>query len=231
VGRIVAIHGLGCSADQGWPRVRQALGDRHDLITPRLDGADGPARLPRSEWGLRAQAARIAREVGPADLLVGHSMGGALAIRVAQAVRPKRLLLVEPHLVPSAGFVVRPTLASGPSGPSADLLAKMRTIDTGEGPYSEWIRRWDWNVFHAMSIELEAGDGGKDSWLEALARLDLPVEHVWGAKSGDPMADLHTGALLTAKVPMRTVAGSAHFIPSEAPQEFARLLAATADRC
>ncbi len=230
--RFVAVHGLGCSASQGWPRVAAALAPEHELVTLSLAGADGPTDAPPEAWGIAAQAARLARQVRRDDILVGHSMGGAIAIRVAARVAPRLLVLVEPHVIPRAGFVVKPTLDLGPapSTPArADFLGNMESIPTGEGSYATWIARWDWRVFHAMSRELAAGDGEPISWLHALAALRVPTVLLWGAKSADAGEEEHGAALARLGIPRRIVPGSAHFIPSEAPQEMASVLREVAE--
>lgn len=185
---MLAIHGLGCSADQGWPRVQRAP---PGLTVARMHGADGPATLPSSEWGILAQARRIVRErPGRADVPVGHSMGGTLATRVAEMDA---------------------------------FLTKMSSVDTGEGGYDHWTKRWDWRVFRAMSVDLAEGDGGERSWLDAVASFqaehDFPITLVWGQKSGPPEDDLHAAALLKIGVPV--MEGTSHWVPSEVPDALA----------
>jgi len=133
--------------------------------------------------------------------------------------------------VPRAGFVVRPTLDLGPA-PTAErraaFLREMAVLDTGEGTYAEWIARWDWRVFHAMSAELARGDGGARSWLDALASFRFPVRLLWGAESDDAGEDEHRAALAKLGIEPRLVEGSRHFVPSEAPRALAQALHATA---
>lgn len=212
---------------QGWPRVAAALRPDHELVAVPLHGADGPTSALPLEWGILAQARRIAAQVRPADILVGHSMGGTIAIRVAQLARPRMLVLVEPHVVPRAGFVVRPTLELGltPDAEArAGFLRRMAPIQTGEGTYAEWIAKWDWRVFHAMSQELATGDGGKESWMETLEGLGGPRHLLWGALSADHGEDHHKAALARLGIKPEMVPGSAHFIPSEAPAGLATAL-------
>ncbi|HUR69552.1 MAG TPA: alpha/beta hydrolase [Candidatus Thermoplasmatota archaeon] len=225
--RLVAIHGLGCAASQGWPRVAAALAPEHELVALPLVGADGPTLAPPDAWGVLAQSERLVAHVRPTDVLVGHSMGGTIATRVAQRVAPRALVLIEPHVIPRAGFVVRPTLDLRPA-PSPDVLAaylrRFESIDTGEGGYDKWIARWDWRVFRRMSEELAAGDRGTPSWTEALASFHFPVHVVWGGASDDPGEDHHAEALRKIGFPFHVVQGSKHFIPSEAPEGLAQTL-------
>lgn len=145
-------------------------------------------------------------------------------------------MLIEPHVVASAGFVVEPTLALGepPTDQArAAFLAQMAGIPTGDGNYADGITRWDWRVFHAMSQELALGDGAPETWMEALASLDIPKVLLWGARSEAAGQDVHGAALAAAGVPRRDIEGSAHFVPSEAPAALADTLwdiAAALDR-
>jgi pimeloyl-ACP methyl ester carboxylesterase len=226
--RFVAIHGLGCAASQGWPRVAAALAPEHELVALRIEGADGETTAPSGAWGILAQAARLARDVRPTDVLVGHSMGGTLATRVAERAGGVRaLVLVEPHVVPRAGFVVRPTLAAGlaltPTAHAA-YLSMFEGVDTGEGSYATWLARWDRRVLHRMSEELATGDGGAPTWLDALASFDFPVHVVWGKESDDAGENVHAHALRKLGFPFHVVEGSRHFVPSEAPDALAQTL-------
>lgn len=234
--RFVAIHGLGCSVDQGWPRVAAALAPEHQLVALRLHGADGPTYAPPDAWPIQAQAARLASATGPTDILVGHSMGGTIATRLAEGLgsRVRALILVEPHVVARAGFVVAPTLAAGPMPDPrarAAYLERFERIDTGEGSYASWLARWDWRVLHRMSQDLARGDGGAAPWTDALAALDLPVHIVWGGASDDAGEDTHAAALRRLGFPFHMVRGSRHFIPSEAPAALATTLRTIARAC
>ncbi len=94
---VVFLHGLWASSGE-WSRAFDLFSPRYRLYAPDLPGhGQSPARLP---WRLREIAALLAAwmralEIPPATI-VGHSMGGALAIILA-AAEPQlaqRLVLV-----------------------------------------------------------------------------------------------------------------------------------------
>ncbi|HLW01342.1 MAG TPA: alpha/beta hydrolase [Ktedonobacterales bacterium] len=94
---VVFLHGLWNSSDE-WKRVFDHFSPRYRLYAPDLPGnGQSPARLP---WRLREVAALLAAWMRalqmPPATIVGHSMGGALAIILA-AAEPQlvnRLVLV-----------------------------------------------------------------------------------------------------------------------------------------
>lgn len=108
---VIALHCSGSSGRQ-WNKLALALGDRCRLIAPDLIGGSAVARLRSGHRFQMADEAAPVVEIidaqdGPVHL-VGHSYGGAVALRVAHA-RPARiasLSLYEPcafHVLPSLG--------------------------------------------------------------------------------------------------------------------------------
>jgi pimeloyl-ACP methyl ester carboxylesterase len=102
--RIVLLHGFPEGAFV-WDEVMQALGDRFRCIAPFLRGY-APSSAPLQVEAYKPKllmgdvAALIEATGGPADLLVAHDWGGALAWNLAaqQPQRLKRLLVVNsPH--------------------------------------------------------------------------------------------------------------------------------------
>jgi len=82
---LVLVHGLGGAASN-WTELAPALARRHRLLVPDLPGHGGSSALPAVS-GLDAFADRVAlvaerEEMLPAAL-VGHSLGGAIALRLA----------------------------------------------------------------------------------------------------------------------------------------------------
>lgn len=113
---VVLLHGLWNSSG-GWKHTLDLLNPRYRLYAPDIPGhGQSPARLP---WRLREIAALLAawmRSLAmPPATLVGHSMGGALAIILA-AAEPQmvdRLVLVNAAGLPLQRPLLRALTGAG----------------------------------------------------------------------------------------------------------------------
>lgn len=102
---VVMLHG-GASSGAQWRRVAAVLQDRYRLIAPDLIGCGKTPPLPKealADHDRQADlvAALIATTEGAPVTLVGHSLGGAVAVRVALQ-HPRlvsSLVLIEPILM------------------------------------------------------------------------------------------------------------------------------------
>ncbi len=97
--RVLLLHGLG-SAGSVWWQIAEALSDAgYPSIAPDLRGHGESARA--DEYTLDGYAADVvSSHPGPWDLVVGHSLGGAIAVRAA-ALDPGfagGYLLIDPAL-------------------------------------------------------------------------------------------------------------------------------------
>jgi pimeloyl-ACP methyl ester carboxylesterase len=101
---VVLLHGLAGSA-RWWQRNLPALAATRRVLLPDVIGfgrSRGPGRLPAAPALADGVAGWIAATAGGAVHLVGHSMGGQLAIHIA-AHRPelvRRLVLVDATGIP-----------------------------------------------------------------------------------------------------------------------------------
>src|SRR5215208_414033 len=82
---LVLVHGL-AGAAANWLELTGRLGRRHRLIVPELPGHGGSAPLPAAP-SVNAYADRVRLVAAHEDALpaavVGHSMGGLVALRLA----------------------------------------------------------------------------------------------------------------------------------------------------
>ncbi len=149
---VLLLHCAGSTGDR-WAALAKRLAPRFRVVTPDIAGwgKSGPATdAPQT---LESEAARLADLMASFDMpyhLVGHSMGGAVALRLAlmQRARVKSLTLVEPvlfHLLRDGDETDRAlfaepaalaeTMRQGARTGAADSEAAMRAfVDYWNGP-------------------------------------------------------------------------------------------------
>lgn len=207
------------------------------LLIPDLRGTGWSAK-PREGYTLDDYAGDIVNLVdhltGELKLsgivLVGHSMGGLLAMRVAME-RPQalsRLVLVSP--VPPGGV------------PFSDAdLAYFRSLG-GHRPGAEQVlgmmmsrkpdaRTFDRAVSSASTVALEAFLGGFDAWRTAsfadrVGAITTPTV-VLGGELEQPLSPALLKEHVVARIPGATfvpVPGVGHYPYIESPEEFVKLL-------
>ncbi len=96
--RALLVHGLTSSGGTWW-RLAQALAEQGVAVrAPDLRGHGASPRAPR--YAVEDYAADLGRLPGGWDLVVGHSLGAAVALRLAAetAEPPARMLLLDPVL-------------------------------------------------------------------------------------------------------------------------------------
>ncbi len=102
---VVLVHGF-TGLKEGWLPLMRELRGEYRLIAPDLPGWNDSERQPDADYGVQAQAERLAAFLAaldaPVALLVGHSMGGFTAGLTA-AAHPRRV----PRLVLMSAAGVR----------------------------------------------------------------------------------------------------------------------------
>jgi pimeloyl-ACP methyl ester carboxylesterase len=237
---LVLIHGL-ATTRQIWGLVTPALGRTHRVVTLDVPGF-GESAPAGAGFELESVALRIARGLAargvraPFDL-VGHSLGGAIAIALA-ASRPRsvrRLILVAP-----AGLAHVPRPASLVLAVAADpLLAARRRL--GSLTDLRWGRRLLLGLAAAdgatisptqarLMIDASAGARRTATALAAVAGGDLgpllagtavPVGAIWGVK--DRTIPARNVAFVRAARPdarVAMLAAAGHVPMIERPQAF-----------
>ena len=97
---VLGVHGI-TSSRKSWARLGERLASTHRLYAFDQRGHGdrattlGPMTLERSRRDLAAVAASLP---SPVDLLVGHSWGGAVVLSGAAAVKPARVLAIDPMI-------------------------------------------------------------------------------------------------------------------------------------
>jgi len=233
---IVLIHGFTADS-QSWTPLEKALGHAKPLI--RID-LPGHGRSPRRRLGSFAELARMVveafddatLEAGPVHLL-GHSLGGALALAIAD-IRPRRVASLS--LIAPAGL--------GPEVDAAALtgIARASRVES----LAPWLRRLtatpdgisDEYARAAMKLRtdpalraVQAGmadvlfpDGVQSFDLRpALGRVTAPVAILWGRQ--DHILPYRQALAVTGDFAIHLLAGAGHVPQIECPDRVARILA------
>lgn len=236
---ILLIHGLGEEAADSWRSVVPELTERYHVIALDLPGfgashAGNHAYTPDRYAGVIAHV--LNRFTEEPAMVVGHSMGGAIAIRFADRY-PDRVEAL--HLVSVAGILHRAAYSAflsrvvdnqgyGSGEPSNNpvdraLSKAIRTLirDTPapddiieSGLIRRVLFRGDPGAIAAFG--LVSTDFGP-----TLSRVRAPTTIYWGGN--DPTAPSRVGRLLAARLPTRELilfSGVAHVPMIESPERF-----------
>ena len=217
----VLLHYFGGSA-LSWGSLAAALGE--PCVMPDLRGFGGAP--PGGGMAVADYADDAAALVQPGCILVGHSMGGKVALALAARRPPglRGLVLVAPSPPgpepmddaareklraawgdPAAAQEVAQTISRHRDGPAYDRIVADHLRASREG-WMAWL------------------DRGSTEDLRGLAgQVDVPVLVVAGADDaslGPSAQERHTLSSLPG-ASMRTVPGSRHLVPLDAPAELA----------
>jgi pimeloyl-ACP methyl ester carboxylesterase len=243
----VLLHAGGSSGAQ-WRKTAACLEDRYRLIMPDFigfgdtdgwPGPDGPSHDDQADL----VASLIARQCAGPVHLVGHSFGGAVAVRLALA-RPKmvrRLVLIEPVLMPLLNLAEQP-----------DIFAQYATlantfIDNGRAGRDEeaWRNFIDYRngagTWAGLSDKARARFLGQtkqivDTYVSNLAdpttledvrSMTIPTLVLCGENTTEP--DRAVTQILHRTLPAsqyRIIAGAEHMSPLTHPEPVADAIAA-----
>ena len=226
---LVYLHGLGCAGSRDWPPVAAgpALAGRASLWLDLLGFGSSP-RPAGSGYDLDEQAAAVAgtllSETAPLAL-VGHSMGGTLAVMVAERLvaagrPPVAVVLAEPNLRAEDAT----TSARVAALPEAAFVAAWPRFVAGveSAWYRESLRLADPAAYHRSAVSLLAH--GRAMLPRFVA---LPVERKAYVLGGRSDAATHETARLVrqADIEVVTVARSGHEFSAEDPAGLAAAIA------
>ena len=248
---VLLIHGITSSAD-AWEAVIPALAEEHTVIAPDLLGHGGSAK-PRGDYSLGAYASGVRDMLAALGheraTVVGHSMGGGIAMQLAYQFpeRVERLVLVSSgglgHEVglplraatlPGAEWVLPLLTKRGPRevltlAGSLLRLAGLRTAadvrgtERGLASFSDPEAR---RAFLHTARSIMDPSGQRVSATDRLYLAEgMPTLIVWGER--DPMIPAAHGIAAHALIPhsrLELFPDAGHYPFDEDPERFAAVL-------
>lgn len=216
---LVLVHGLGQNGFTDWLGVMPQLATRYHVLTLDLPGF-GYSASPAGKYSPQNYARVLSwllshHARGPA-IVVGHSMGGAVALRLASAYPAQLSKLI---LVDAAGILQRTAFVKHsvdarlggdqPQGLLTGVLARARDIGNAtlervltlpdptrvlSGNEGIWGRVLDDRTNANAGMALVEED-----FTPAIYTLQTPTHLIWG--EADPIAPLRTGQMLAWRLP------------------------------
>ena len=229
---VVLLHGSGSSGAQ-WRALAQQLGTRYHVIVPDLYGYGGTAHWPgQGPFHLEREAdivLAVLKRAGGRAHLVGHSYGGAVALRVARlhGAALRSLSLIE---------LVAPYLLKGTDEAAFAEMTKIgddvaRAVGCGDyfAGFESFVDYWNGpNAWAAVPLDRRFAIAARlpkvlldfhaalnePTRLEDFRALTTPTLLLRGARS--PLPAQRTCELLAHTLPdarLETIAGAGHMAP------------------
>jgi pimeloyl-ACP methyl ester carboxylesterase len=247
---VLLLHGLGESTFT-WHDILPGLAERHRVIALDLKGFGRSDKPDDGAYSADDQAALVARFIVEKDLegvtLIGHSFGGAVALRTALVEniegtdRVKGVAVISSPGLPGSTArhldlvktpVVPDTLASAlPAEALARLLlfeamgrkreVREEDIEGYAAPYRDPAAL---KPFFATARAIVT-EGGREAVARRYKALKLPVLAVWCRK--DPIVPLRAGRRLVSTLPnarLVVLEGCHHLPQHEQPQKLLKVL-------
>jgi 3-oxoadipate enol-lactonase len=242
---LLLVHGLGGAA-WNFTDLAPLLALRHRVLVPDLPGHGGTEALPRieslSDLGRHAAAVAEHEDASPTAVL-GYSMGGSVALRVA-VERPgavSSLVLVAPAGIVSTTRRAELWLGAIATLRPARKIARFRHL-LARRPNLRWpvFGRWGADDPRLLSPESVVGfleaqpehtgvDGAAKALLRDDPRPDLdrvrcPTAVVWGAR--DRLIPLEDGFEYARRLrcPLRVLPAAGHLLVGECADELAAVV-------
>lgn len=104
--RALFIHGLASSSAM-WKTLAHELKKDYSIVAPDLSGHGRSSR--RESYSIDSWAQELLPHAAGVELIVGHSLGGQLALRLQEFISPKHTVLIDPVLHLPRGYLLSPT--------------------------------------------------------------------------------------------------------------------------
>jgi len=226
---LVFLHGLGSASSSYFPRAvaHPRLRD-HRAILVDLLGYGYSDRPEAFDYAMEAQAeivVALLKELGvSASVLVGHSMGGSIAVLVSAAASGLigRLVVAEGNLDPGPGMVSGPitsmTEEDFVESGHARFVDQIRSA--GFPDYAGTLQACDPAALHRSAVSLIAPR--RPTYRARLAQLSVPRTFIFGEKN---VPNPDTERLTADGVKVRVIPESGHDMMVDNPDGFAEAVA------
>jgi pimeloyl-ACP methyl ester carboxylesterase len=232
---VMLVHGLGGAA-ANWLALAPLLLPGRRLIVPELPGHGGSDALPAAP-SLSAYADRLALLLDEPTAVVGHSLGGAIALRLAirHPDRMRALVLAGSAGISSGSRRARYSLTiTGLLKPGKRIAPHRRRVGQSALLKTIVFGRWGAADPPALSAELTeaylAGPARHTDTVSAaralmrddprpdLDRVQCPTLLLWGARDHQlPIGDAFEYSR-RLRAPLRTIADCGHLLIAERPE-------------
>ena len=231
---IVYIHGLGTASSSWFPYCAAHPGLReHRSILIDLLGYGYSDRPETFSYTMEDHARIVAHLLDTLRLndciIVGHSMGGSIAILLAQT-HPDlvgSLIIAEGNLDPGPGLVSRIITSFSEAdfveSGYAQFMAGM--LEAGARDYAHSLRAADPLAIHRSAISLIANR--TPTYREILEGLPIPTSYIFGS---DSLPDPDEAALRDQGIHVAVVPNSGHDMMGDNPEGFSSTVSSTIHR-
>jgi len=226
---VLFLHGLGSASSFAFPEIAEHPRLRHHRsILIDLLGFGYSDRPAAFSYSMHHQADIVARLLDHLKVegaaLVGHSMGGAIAVLVANA-RPSRvgrLVLAEANLDPEpgivSGIVTQWQEEEYVESRHAVFVAQMRS--RGFADYAQTVSTAAPVAMHRSAVDLIAHR--EPTFRNLLYTLPIPRDFLFGEEN---LADPDVKRLPQEGIPVTIVRGAGHDMMADNPDDFADAIA------
>ncbi|XPV75409.1 MAG: alpha/beta fold hydrolase [Desulfovibrio sp.] len=222
---IVFIHGLGCASSFDYPQVASMTGLRqHRAILIDLLGSGYSDKPKDFEYSIASHACYLNKLINHLGLnnfyLFGHSMGGSIAIALAEKCQSKLqgLILAESNLDSGGGeFSTRIAALSEEEFLNKGYIQTCRSAKQGgNGNWAAGLEASSPLAVHRESVSLVKGQS--PSWRETLYELNLAKTFIFGEHS---LPDADRAALADQGIHIEIVPNAGHSMAWDNPEGLA----------